>query len=92
VLGNFIRNLQGKQDIFKRSVSFQNENVAVCCKATSETVVSCISICQIQVWGTRWRSLLKDCAASLKVVVSIPYDVIGIPASTMALGLTQLLT
>jgi hypothetical protein len=52
LLENFIRNLQGEQDISKLSVSFRNENMVTYCKALSETVVSCISIGQIQVCGT----------------------------------------
>jgi hypothetical protein len=49
-------------------------------------------------WGTRWRSGLRHCATSLKVVGSIPDGVIGIfhwhnPfGRTMALGSSQPLT
>ena len=49
-------------------------------------------------WGTLWRSWLRYCATSQKVVGSIPDGVIGIfhgrnPfGRTMTLGLTQSLT
>jgi hypothetical protein len=49
-------------------------------------------------WDTQWRSCLRHCATSWKVMGSIPDGVIGIfhwhnPSShTMALGLTQPLT
>ena len=51
-----------------------------------------------QARGTWWRSWLRHCTASRKVVGSIPDDVIGIfhwhnpSGHTMALGLTQPLT
>jgi hypothetical protein len=50
------------------------------------------------VWGTRWRSWLRQCATSRKVAGSIPDGVTGIfhwynPSyRTMALGLTQPIT
>jgi hypothetical protein len=50
------------------------------------------------IWGTRWRSWLRQCATSRKVAGSIPEGVTGIfhwhipSGRTMALGLTQPLT
>ena len=57
-----------------------------------------ISQHRLALWGTRWRSCLRHCAACRKVAGPIPDGVTGIfhwhnPSSrTMALGLTQPLT
>ena len=66
-----------------------------------QDMIFMITICLDHLWcdrGTRWRSWLRHCAASRKVVGSIPDGVIGIfhwhnpSGRTMALVLTQPLT